>query len=585
MKHLLLSALLIVLLAACSGPKAVGETTAGRPGAEAATPKDKRAQVMRLFMDATSARLQGNPGKAVQLYRAVLKADPSNAASMFELAKLYHQGQQPNEAMEFAKKAVAADPDNIWYRFMVAELSTQMGDLQGAAKAYQGILERWPDRYEVHFGLAEALSRQGKIAEAQQVYRGLRDQFGITEELVMREYDMLVTAGEITKARELLEGAIAAQPAQTSYYGMLADVYQELGQQEKALEFYQKAIAANPDDSMARISLAQFYYDNGRFDEGFEQLRAAFADPDLDIDPKMQLLLGFYQLTGQGRTDSVDLQLIEQSHALIQVMKKAHPQSGKPSSIEGDFHLREGKPEEARMDFREALVHEQDKFPIWAALLQLDLQLADWQALHEDAERAAELFPSQPELLLYSGLGLSQLGRHREAIDALESGRSLVVDNDALEAQFWSLLGDAHNAVKDFTKSDQAYGRALAINPDDAGVLNNWAYYLSVRGEKLEKAEEMSRKSNDLAPGTATYMDTYAWVLFKEGKYQQAREWQEKALAASGTPEGVLLEHYGDILFKLGDAQGALEQWKLAQAAGGASELIDRKVEEGILVE
>src|SRR5690606_10635349 len=309
---------------------------------EADLPKDKRAQVMRLFMDATNARLQGDPGKAMQLYRAVLKVDASNAASLFELAKLYHQGQQGDEALAHAKKAVLADPANIWYRFMVAEPSGQLGDLPGAAKAYQGILDRWPERYEVYFGLADVLSRQGKIEDAQQVYRDLREQFGTTEELVMREYDMLVGANEITKARDLLERAIAEQPGETRYYGMLAEVYQELGQTDKALELYEKALAANPDDSMTRISLAQYHYDAGELEKGFEQLRAAFADPDLEIDPKMQLLLGFYQITGNGQPDSVDQQLIRQSHELIQVMKKAHPQSGKPSSIAGDFHQREG---------------------------------------------------------------------------------------------------------------------------------------------------------------------------------------------------------------------------------------------------
>lgn len=585
MQQALLPLLLALLLAACSGTRSVGDVVSSDLETEGVVPKDKRAQVMRLFMDATSARLQGDPGKAVQLYRSVLKLDPSNAASMFELAKLYHQGQQGDEALAYAKKAVAADGSNIWYRFMVAELSSQLGDLPGATKAYQGILDKWPERYEVYFGLAEVLSRQGKIAEAQKVYRDLEKQFGPTEELVMREYDMLVGANQIDKARELLERAIAEQPEESRYYGMLADVYVELGQKEKALELYEKAIAANPDDSMTRISLAQYYYDDGQLDKGFEQLREAFSDPDLDIDPKMQLLLGFYQVTGNGQPDSVDQKLIQQSHELIQVMKKAHPQSGKPSSIEGDFFMREGKPEEARTAFREALEHEQDKFPIWAALLQLDLQLSDWKALHEDAEKAADLFPTQPELFLYEGLGLSQLDRYDEAIDALVMGRDLVVDNKALEAQFWSLLGDTYNSAKNYAKSDEAYGKALGINANDAGVLNNWAYYLSERGEKLEKAEEMSRKSNDLAPGTATYMDTYAWILYKEGKYEQAREWQEKAIQASPTPEGVLLEHYGDILYKLGDSAGALEQWKKAQAAGDASDLIDRKVSEGILVE
>jgi tetratricopeptide (TPR) repeat protein len=576
---------LIALLASCGGTKPIAGTTVPAEPEGAAPMDDRQATEMRLFLDATNAKLQGDPGKAVQLYQAALKVAPSNAAAMFELAKLMHQSQRGNEALAYAKKAVATDKENIWYRFLLGDLSTQLGDLSGAAKVYQGIMDQWPDRYEVYFGLADILAKQGKIDDARKVYQDLEKRIGTSDELVMREYDMLVGANQLEKARDLLEQTIAENPQETHYYGMLADVYQELGNKDKALELYKKAVAADPDDSMARISLAQFYYDDGQLDKGFGQLREAFADPDLDIDPKMQLLLGFYQMTGSGKADSTQQKIIEQSHALIAVMKKAHPSSGKPWSLEGDFFMRENKPQEARASFREALVHEQDKFPIWNALLQLDYQLSDWDTLHTDAAKAAELFPTQPELYLYNGIALNQLKRYDDAIEALVAGRDLVVDNKPLEAQFWGLLGDTYNSAKNFVKSDEAYGKALDINDSDASVLNNWAYYLSERGEKLDKAEEMSRRSNELAPGTATYMDTYAWILFKQGHYAKAKEWQEKALKANGKDEGVLLEHYGDILYKLGDAAGAMEQWKKAKAAGGASELIERKIKEGVLVE
>ncbi|HEY0978608.1 MAG TPA: tetratricopeptide repeat protein, partial [Flavobacteriales bacterium] len=384
-------------------------------------------------------------------------------------------------------------------------------------------------------------------------------------------------------AKGLLERAIREQPTETQYYGMLAQVYDELGDQDKALEMYKLALVQDPDDSMTRISLAQYYYDLGKQEEAFEQLREAFADPDLDVDPKMQLLLGFYQMT-QDAGAPPSARIVEESHALIAVLKKAHPQSGKPFSIEGDFLLREGRHAEAREAFRQALVFEQDKYPIWSALLQLDMQLADYAATHADAEQAIELFPTQPEFHLYNGIALSQLKKHQEAIEALLTGRDLVVDNEPLLAQFWSSLGDAYNSAEQFQDSDRAYERALALNANDISVLNNYAYYLSERGEHLDKAETMSRRTVDMAPGVSTYLDTYAWVLYKQGKYADARIWQEKALAA-GPPEGVLLEHYGDILFKLGDAQGAVEQWKKAKAAGDASDLIDRKVGEGRLVE
>lgn len=574
---------LALLLAGCSATK--GLHVGADAGEKAVSKKDKQAKVLRLYLNATNARLMGNTAKAVQLYKEVTKADPQNGAAMFELAKLYHQGRQNADALAMAKDAVQADDNNIWYRFLLAELSNQEGDLTAVAQTYRDILKRWPDRYEVYFGLADVLYRQGKLNDARKVYRDLEQRTGPSEELVMQEYNMLVDAGQIKEAKNLLEEAIGKEPANPRYVGMLAELYQELGQNDQALEMYHRAIELDPDDSMIRISLAQFLYDQGKLQEGFEQLREAFADPDLDIDPKMQLMLGFFRITQHAEPDSIREQLVQQSHQLIQTMKKAHPRSGKPSAIEGDFLMREGRSEEARDAFREALEFEKDKFPIWAALLQLDFELEDWPALHADASAASALFPTQPELLLYDGLALYQEKRYEEAIDALVAGRDLVVDNPPMEAQFNTLLGDAYNAVGDHAASDMAYAKALKEDADNAGVLNNWAYHLSVRGEKLEKAEEMSRRSNELAPDTPTFMDTYAWVLYKMGRFAEAKEWQEKALKLEPHPDGVLLEHYGDILYKLNDTAGALEQWKKAQAAGNASELIDRKVSEGVMVE
>ncbi len=583
----LLLPLALPLFLACGGAKPVAEKPRDHEGAEAThggTGKNKRALVMRLFMEANQARLKGELPKAVQLFEATLKEDPENAASMFELAKLYNQAQAPQEALALAKRAVATDKDNIWYRFLLADMSLQNNDLPGAAKAYQDIIAKWPDRYEVYFGLAGTLAEQKKITEARQVYRDLEKRIGSNQELVMREYDMLANAGQTEAARDLLMDAIAKHPEETQYYGMLAEVHETLGDTAKAEDLYKKALALDPDDSMTRISLAQFYYNSGRAQEGFIHLREAFGDPDLDIDPKMQLLLGFYEMSGHPSGDA-PADLVQQSHALIEELKKAHPQSGKPWSIEGDFYTREGNNAAAREAFARAVEFDQDRFPIWSALLQLDAQLNDYAALDQHAQRATELFPTQPEFYLYKGIASSQLKKHDEAIEALVSGRDLVVDNKPLEGQFWSSLGDAYNAAKEFAKSDVAYDKALAINPDDATVLNNYAYYLSERDEQLDKAERMSRKCNDLQPGIATYLDTYAWIFYKQGKYTEARTWQEKAIANGGDKEAVLIEHYGDILFKLGDTTGAVEQWKKAKDLGGASELIGRKITEGKLVE
>ncbi|MCB0793113.1 MAG: tetratricopeptide repeat protein [Flavobacteriales bacterium] len=575
------------LLLSCAGQKA---TTASQNDPDASEMTDrtrpaeggKRAQIMRVFMDATNARLSGQLPKAAQLFEKCLALDPDNDAAMFELAKIQHTQQRPEQALALAKKARNTDPDNIWYHFLLADLHGQYGQGKEAISVYRDILTRWPERHEVRFQLAHALAMNGQVADARKEFEAIRNTLGESEEVTMQEYGMLVNGGELEEALELLERARRNDPQNMTYAGMLADLYDELGRPQDALALYMEVLELDPDDSMVRLALAEHFYGEGKSDLAFEQLGIAFADPDLDVDTKMQVLLSFFEMTSaSGVGDSAQDSLLNEAYRLIDVLETTHPESGKPHTIKGDFLMRDGRSREARDAFREALVYEKDRYPIWMQLLQLDLQLGDDQALANDAEEASELFPTDPTIYLFLGIGASRIGEHDKAIEALVTGRDLVIDDPRLSAQFWSSLGDAYNESNDHPRSDEAFDKALELDPDNATTLNNYAYYLSLRGEQLDKASRMSLRSNELAPGQPSFQDTYAWVLYRNGKFQEALIWIEKALASGGGAEGVIVEHHGDILFALGDKEGALLQWKKAQEMGGASEEIDKKVAEG----
>jgi tetratricopeptide (TPR) repeat protein len=583
----LLPLLFFPLLLACGGAKPVATTEpAPDGGAPGRSNNDKRAQVMRLFMEATQARLQGNLPKALSLYQQCAKADPQNGAAFFELAKLYHQGQNFGQAVSYAKQAVAVEKDNIWYRFLLADLYRQGNQPQDAIGVYKNILEQWPDRYEVYLDLAAAHAYAGKPADAAKAYAEAEKRFGLGEELIHHAFNTHMALGQWAEAEKLLGRAIAMNQSSAEYAGMLAETYDAQGKHEQALEQYRKALAMDPGNSMLRISLAEHYYTTGHMEEAYRELGEAFADPEVDIDAKMQVLIGFFEMTereGEQAEDRPDL--VRRSYSLIEALEKAHPESGKPHTIHGDFLLRDGRFKEARDEFRKALELEKDRYPIHAQVLQLSLQLGDHESLVKEAARTIELFPTAPEAYLFKGIAHSQLEQHEQAIEELVTGRDLVVDNPALTAQFWSSLGEAYNSAKQFAKSDQAYEKALALLADDPTTLNNWAYYLSLRGEQLEKAERMSKRSNELAPNQPSYQDTYAWVLFRMQRHAEARVWIEKAIAASPNPDGELLEHYGDILYELGEKDNALDHWKRAKERGGAGKAIDRKIAEGRRVE
>ncbi|MCC7051403.1 MAG: tetratricopeptide repeat protein, partial [Bacteroidia bacterium] len=160
-----------------------------------------------------------------------------------------------------------------------------------------------------------------------------------------------------------------------------------------------------------------------------------------------------------------------------------------------------------------------------------------------------------------------------------KKGVDLVFDNKPLKAQFYSYLGDSYHAVKDYTNSDKSYDEALKLDPQNIYVLNNYAYYLSLRGDKLEQAEQMSKKVVTLEPNTANYEDTYAWVLFKMSKYDDARFWLEKALQSGGGGNATILEHLGDAYFKLSNTDKALEYWEKAQQKT-SSDILNKKIKD-----
>ena len=116
-------------------------------------------------------------------------------------------------------------------------------------------------------------------------------------------------------------------------------------------------------------------------------------------------------------------------------------------------------------------------------------------------------------------------------------------------------------------------------------MLNNYSYYLSLRKHKLEKAKEMSFKSNNIEPKNGTYQDTYAWILYQMGNFKEAEEWILKSLNNGSEKSPVVVEHYGDILYMLENLKGAIDQWEKAKTLGGEAERLNKKIVEETLYE
>ena len=189
------------------------------------------------------------------------------------------------------------------------------------------------------------------------------------------------------------------------------------------------------------------------------------------------------------------------------------------------------------------------------------------------------VWPPQISATLYYFNGYAHLRKkhYREAATSLEQSRKLSTGNIQLIGEINGMLGDTYNGLKDYPKSDRAYEDALAFNPSNDYVLNNYSYYLALRKENLEKAEKMSSQLVKEHPDNANYLDTYAWVLYAREKYRDAKKAMERAIETGGAG-AAHFEHYGDILFRLGQTDEAVTQWKKARGLQTTNAALDRKI-------
>lgn len=530
------------------------------------------------FINGCSERMKGNIENAENLFKECLKIDPTSAAVKYELGNIYRYKGLKENAIKYAKECALADPKNQWYQILLIECLQDNGQYNQAADVYQKLIKQYPEKPEYYEGLAAQYMYAGNYEKSFKVYDELEKKFGYNDVFVLNKIKLLKQLRKNSEVEQEFKKLISKSPNESRYYTYLAEFYQDINQPQKAFETYKEILKIDPNNPMVHLAFADYYKQQGDKENFYKEIKIAFTNPDLEVDTKLKILISYYQLTETSN------EYMTQAAELVDIMLQVHPNSPESHSIHADFLLRDKKVKEARDEYEFAAKLDKSKFAVWSQLMLVDSELNDYHALAKHSEEAMELFPNQPVPYYFNGFANVQLKNHQKAVESLNEGIEFVYNNNALLIQFYSNLGEAYNAIKEYEKSDKAFDNALKVDPDNTFILNNYAYYLSLRKEKLEKAEKYARRCSELAPNNRNYMDTYGWVLYQLGKYKEAEALLSKA-SKMGNKSAVIIEHYGDVLYKLGNKEEALIQWKDAKAAGSNSEMLDKKIQDKTLYE
>lgn len=534
----------------------------------------------RLLIEGLSDLLNDRISSASDKFNAAVAKDPANDAAWFELAKIYGDQLDYIKALDCIGKAINLQEDNVWYRLLQMKIYEASAQYKEMLLSAQNLVILQPDNPEFLFELANAQLINQQNNEAIKTLDRIEGIVGVIEEISMQKQQIYFAEKQYDKAANEIEKMIEKNPSESSrYLAIIAEIYNKSGNSEKAADYYLRIVTADPTNPYVHISLADFYRNKGDMEQSYQELEAGFANPILDADTKLRILFAYYTSGEMFLTKSDEVE------HLVDIIQHSNPDNAKVIALRGEFLLNSKKYNEAGDMFKQALQNDSSNYTIWEGLLQAVFGAQQIKELEYYSARTIELFPFQPLPYLFSGMALNQQKNGREAINRLNSGLKLVVNNDILKSEFFAQLGDAYNTNKDFVNSDESYEKALKISPDNSNLLNNYAYYLSLRNVYLDKAMSMAKKAVDLDPENPANVDTYGWVLYKSGKFEESKIWIEKALKLTNEKDPDILEHYGDVLYKLGEINIALEYWKKAKNEGGGSQLIDKKINDKKLYE
>ena len=510
---------------------------------------------------------------AIEYFEKALETFPQDHASMYELSALYIYKEMFDKGFEMIQKAAELDSLNKWYKIRLAQFHKQNGDYKSYINIYDELLDNEPNNLDYLEDYINALLHVGdyeKMTEKLDVYE---ENIGVNEYISMQKIEIYNLLEKNDKVVSEMEKLSAAYPYETRYMSMLAETYMKNGRKKDALQLYLKIKQLNPEDPYINISLLEYYHIQGELDKAFEEFILSIKNKNLDYKTKTQIYEYWFDKKEDNET------IVKEAEQAGKAFIETHPDKELGYYVIGTVHYNNEDYETAQKYYLDAIARDSSSFVSWYQLVFTDMELNQVDTIYQHTKTAMRFYPEQPIFYLFNGLALVDMKKYEEAIKVFEKGRKMSADKK-LTASFDTYVADIYHELGEKEKAFTYYDRVLKNDPENVYVLNNYAYFLSLENKRLDDALRMSAITIDKEPKNVTYLDTYAWVLYKLERYKEAKKWMEKVFSYDKNPQGINYEHYGDILYKLGDTKKAVQNWKKAKKLGDTSEFLDQKIKD-----
>ena len=543
---------------------------------------DKSRRYDAFFLDAICQQQKGNNDAAFDLFRHCLEIDSTRSEAYYYLSRYYLALKQKDTALSYSQKAAELEPDNETYLETLANHYLSQGKYPEATATLERLSEKNRMRDDIIGFLVQLYEQQGDYDNAIRTLTRLETIEGKSERLSYAKSNLYSQKGDKKAAIAEMKTLADQYPNDNNYRCLYANTLYVNGQKKKAINIYEKVLRQEPDNRNAQLAMLAYYGDRKDSVKIQEYVERILMNKNATTDDRIGLMR---QVIGDSEQQGGDsTKVLRLFHRMLSM-----PQTDADVAIFCAAYMNMKKmPNDSISRVLERVL---EISPDHAAA-RLQLVSYAWQA--EDRDRvialckdARQYNPDEMAFYYYQGIAYYQKKQLDDALDAFQNGIGVITQesNPEIVSDFYAVLGDIYHQKGIEDKAFAAYDSCLQWKDDNIGCLNNYAYYLSVKNIRLDDAEKMSLRTIKAEPDNPTYLDTYAWILFQQHRYEEAVTYIDRKLKNDADSSSVMLEHAGDIYYKAGHQDKALEFWQKAlerfdneASDAGNKELLIRKI-------
>ena len=540
--------------------------------------KDSLQSYDYFYLEALRQQDMGNLTAAFDLLCHARDLNPQAPEVYFQLAGYYVDMKNDSLARAYFEKAAALDPDNTAYQEKLGQLYVTQKDYPDAIRAYERLYGSNKARTDVLQLLYQLYGSQNDYRKMISTLERLETVEGSNEQISLSKMQIYEQMGEKRKEYDELKSLVDSHPLELNYQVMFGNWLLQNGKKKEALQKYRDVLKEDPANSPARLSMMDYYNSIGDQPTVNAIRQELLQSAKTEQNTKVELLRQVIAASQKDNTpDSMEVMRLfsvalaaPQENADILMLKAAY------------MTLRKMPKTDINHVYEQAIEVEPDNSRARILLIQNIWETEDYDKVIAICRPALEYNPDEMAFYYFQGMAQYQKHENDAALTTFRKGVGQIKpdSNPDIVSDFYAIMGDILHEKGLNDEAFQAYDSCLQWKPDNTAALNNYAYYLSVENRNLAKAEQMSYKTIKAEPSNSTFLDTYAWILFQEKRYEEAKIYIEQAIRNDSTLSGVVKEHAGDIYAQTGDMEKALEYWQQSLEGGNTSATLKKKIQQ-----